>query len=380
MIAALALATALGVSPSPAPSIARARAVLVGHDFPVTDETQPDRPDYDLTFTRAQSASLRADRRHGGNTFTFEGTARDLVSGTDVSVRFTFAPPRRLTRFRGPPANLTQPAFPIRATFYYGWYPEAWSRAAIYPYTRFHPSLGFYELDEPDVVSSQLAALRYGNLDAAVFSWWGADGYPPTDPRFHRFLAASRATPFRWAAYYEREGYADPSVEQIRADLRYLRDQYASAPAYLRVGDRFVVFVYGGAADSCETARRWAEANTVGAYIVLSGFGGYRDCPWQPQAWHQYSADRAAYALAPDAFMISPGFDEAASQAPALARDPARWRENIAAMVASEAPWQLVISFNEWAEGTSVESAREWATSSGHGAYLDALHEGLPLK
>jgi hypothetical protein len=43
-------------------------------------------------------------------------------------------------------------------------------------------------------------------------------------------------------------------------------------------------------------------------------------------------------------------------------------------MIASGAPWQLIATFNEWGEGTAVESAQEWATSSGYGAYLDALH------
>ena len=42
--------------------------------------------------------------------------------------------------------------------------------------------------------------------------------------RFGRYLAAARTTPFRWAIYYEREGYANPSVETIRADLEYIRD------------------------------------------------------------------------------------------------------------------------------------------------------------
>ena len=43
-------------------------------------------------------------------------------------------------------------------------------------------------------------------------------------------------------------------------------------------------------------------------------------------------------------------------------------------MIRSRARWQLVTTFNEWPEGTAVESAREWATPSGKGAYLDALH------
>jgi hypothetical protein len=36
--------------------------------------------------------------------------------------------------------------------------------------------------------------------------------------------------------------------------------------------------------------------------------------------------------------------------------------------------WQIVTSFNEWGEGTSVEGAREWASASGFGTYLDILH------
>jgi len=45
-------------------------------------------------------------------------------------------------------------------------------------------------------------------------------------------------------------------------------------------------------------------------------------------------------------------------------------------MVTSGQSWQLITSFNEWGEGTSVEGATQWATPSGQGAYLDALHAG----
>jgi hypothetical protein len=43
-------------------------------------------------------------------------------------------------------------------------------------------------------------------------------------------------------------------------------------------------------------------------------------------------------------------------------------------MNASPLPWHLVETFNEWGEGTAIESAQEWSTPSGYGAYLDALH------
>lgn len=367
---------------APGPAVARApwtlsaaRAALAGRSFFVTDASQPDQPDYELSFTRRQAAALRlVDGR-----LSFAGIGHDGLTDADVFVRFDLRRPGRIARFRGPAADLSQPSFPIRAAFYYAWYPEAWSRWSIFPYTRFQPSLGLYDTDEAQVVRAHLDALRYGHLTAAIYSWWGPAGYPPTDVRFWRYLAAARTTPFRWALYYEREGYDDPSVTTIRSDLEYIRDLYAWKPAYLKVDGRFVVFVYGGAGDTCDSlATRWHEANTVGAYVVLKAFDGYRSCAAQPEGWHEYSADRPEYDLGSDAFMISPGFDEAGSPAPRLARDPARWRDDVAAMAASDARWQLVLSFNEWAEGTSVESAAEWATPSGFGTYLDVMHEVLP--
>jgi hypothetical protein len=47
-------------------------------------------------------------------------------------------------------------------------------------------------------------------------------------------------------------------------------------------------------------------------------------------------------------------------------------------MVASRARFQLVTTFNEWGEGTAVESARQWQSGSGFGSYLDTLHATLP--
>jgi glycosyl hydrolase family 99 len=357
---------------SPKWSLEHARHVLTTRTFAVTDTSQPDRPDYELVFSRLASKSLRKG-------FAFAGVAHDTLTDADVRVRFTFKRPGRITAFRGPSADTAQPVFPIHAAFYYAWYPEAWFRDPVYPYSRFGPSLDYYSASDAHVVRVHTDALLYAHLDAGIYSWWGRDGYPPTDQRFWRYLLAARATPLRWAIYYEREGYANPSVEQIRSDLEYIRDTYATSPAYLKVDGRFVVYVYGSAEESCDaTAARWGSANTVDAYVVLKAFDGFRACRAQPDAWHQYSAALPEYDFAPDAFMIAPGFDEWGESEPRLGRDLPRWRGDIAAMVASNARWQLVLTFNEWPEGTAVESARQWATPSGYGAYLDALHETLP--
>jgi hypothetical protein len=349
-------------------TLAQARHMLAAKTYAVTDTTQPDRPRYVLKLT--------PDTLRRG--FVYDGNAFDTLTDTTLPVRFRFERPGRIVGFRGPPADTTQPAFPIRAAFYYAWYPEAWWRDPVFPYSRFHPSLDYYSAVDARIVRDHTDALLYAHLNAGIYSWWGVDGYPPTDLRFWRYLAAARATPLRWAIYYEWEGYGNPSVDKIRADLEYIRDTYAARPAYLKVDGRFVVYVYGDPSDGCDMAARWRAANTVGAYVVLKAFAGFRDCAAQPDAWHQYSAALPEYDLLPDSFMIAPGFDERTESEPRLTRDLTRWRTDVTDMLASNARWQLVLTFNEWPEGTSVESAREWATPSGYGAYLDALHQLLP--
>jgi hypothetical protein len=216
--------------------------------------------------------------------------------------------------------------------------------------------------------------MEYGNIDAGIASWWGQG--TKTDLRFPALLSTTDAmgSSLRWAIYYEPEGQGDPTVSQITDDLTYIRDQYASDPAYLRIDGRFVVFVYADPLDSCSMADRWMQANTVDAYIVLKVFPGYRTCTSQPDGWHQYSPAVAESSQAGYSFTIGPGFWKANEAAPRLPRDLTAWNQNIRDMIASGAPFQLITTFNEWGEGTAVESADEWTTPSGYGAYLDALH------
>ena len=264
----------------------------------------------------------------------------------------------------------TQPSFPIRAAFYYPWFPEAWNQQGFNPFTNYNPSLGFYDASQT-VTRQHIAAMQYGGIQAGIASWWGQGS--KTDTHIPGLLQAAAGTNFRWSIYYENESQGDPSVAQLTNDLTYLRDKYGNDPSFLRINGKFVIFVYADGADACGMADRWTQANTVGAYIVLKVFSGYRNCATQPDSWHQYSPAVASDSQRGFSYAIAPGFWKK-GDAVRLARDLNRWNQNVRDMVASGAPWQLVTTFNEWGEGTSVESAREWETGSGYGAYLDALH------
>lgn len=265
----------------------------------------------------------------------------------------------------------SQPSLPMRLAFYYPWFPRNWMQNGVYPYTNYHPSLGYYSSSNVTVIKNHIAAMQYGNIVGAIASWWGQDS--EEDSNFALVLAATGGTGFKWSTYYEPEGYSNPSVDQIRSDLTYLLSHYASDPSYLRINGRFVVFVYASAGDGCEMADRWKQANTVGALTVLKVFSGYRNCVSQPDSWHQYGPAVAADSQAPYAYTVSPGFWKV-GEMPRLSRDLVRWQQNIRSMITSGAAFELVTTFNEWGEGTSVEGATEWETASGYGAYLDALH------
>jgi hypothetical protein len=273
----------------------------------------------------------------------------------------------------------------LRLAFYYPWLPDHWQENGIYPLTHYHPALGYYDSSDAIVIRKHIDAMQYARIDAAIASWWGRDNRYGTDVALRRILKESRDSGFRWAVYYEWEGPVDniprdPSRSEIVSDLDYLYANFANDPSYLHIDGRWVLFVYSDDTDGCGMVSRWTEAmaSHPEAYVVLRVFHGYTSCAAQPDGWHQYSVNAYGFDSQQDysyySYTIQPGFWSAVKDCPRLERDLARWKENIRNMISSGATFQLVSTFNEWGEGTPVESATEWATPSGYGAYLDALH------
>ena len=98
-------------------------------------------------------------------------------------------------------------AFPIRAAFYYPWYPENLSQAGDSHYT---PSAGDYSVDNPSTVDRQIKDMQYAGLQAGIESWWGQG--TREDKRLPLLMSEAAKLGFSWSAYYEQEGYSDPSA------------------------------------------------------------------------------------------------------------------------------------------------------------------------
>ena len=259
----------------------------------------------------------------------------------------------------------------ITAAFYYAWY-----HGNVDP-SRYHPTLAPYETLDPATIKKHIEQMRYGGIQAAIASWWGASD--KTNDALSLELAASEGTPFKWSIYYELEGdqFPNQSVEQLRASLQYLYDRFASHPNYLRVDGRPVIFVWPDPTDRCEMVSRWAQANSMGFHVVQKRFPGYAACGVQPNSWHEYSPDHFSIEVKPWSYSVGPGFWYYNEPGARLARNPGAFESAVRSMATSTAMWKLVTTFNEWHEGTAVEPAAEWASPSGYGVYLDILHSVL---
>lgn len=268
----------------------------------------------------------------------------------------------------------TNVALPARAAFYYPWFPETWSVNGVH--VSYNPLLGYYDSSSQSVVDTHIHALDYDGVKVAIASWWG-QGTHSESTRIPLLLSRTQAlgSNLKWALYYESEGTSDPTVAQIQSDLSYIKSNYASSSSYAYVNNKPVIFVYNANDTTCAIADKWAQANTgYNFYIDLKVFSGYKTCATQPDSWHQYSPAAATDSQPGYSYSISPGFWRADEATPRLARDPTRWQSNVSSMKASNAPWQLVTTFNEWGEGTAVEAAQEWTSASGYGTYQDVLH------
>lgn len=265
--------------------------------------------------------------------------------------------------------------FPIRGAFYYPWYPSTWHVDGHRAH--YNTSLGMYSSGDPAVADAHIDAMDYGKIQLSIASWWG----PGTNLDRARLTmlmdeTVAQKSPLKWTIYHEDERDYDPTPEELRKDFDYLKKWFAWHEAWAHIDGKPVIFVYNES--GCDVASRWMQASRGEWYVVLKLFGGFEDCPDQPESWHQYGVGKQDGVVhnPGHSFVVSPGFWKADTDIPLLKRlTGTQFCQNTKNMDASGEPWQLIVSFNEAGEGTLIEPSPDWKSDSGYGDYLDCLHE-----
>eukprot|EP00980_Cylindrotheca_fusiformis_P012157 scaffold2939_cov123-Cylindrotheca_fusiformis.AAC.1 len=264
--------------------------------------------------------------------------------------------------------------FPVRGIFYYAWYPQTWkvSSGAL---AKYESDLGYYLSGDPEVAESHIDQLEYGNIDVGIISWFGP-GSNLDIARITQLLDKTfdRKSQLKWTVYYEDEWKHDPTHEELKADLSYLKKWFAWHPTWAVVDGKPLIYIWNES--DCEVIKRWMEATNGEWYVIPKLFSNYKDCPVQPDDWHQYGPASVYQRFKGHSVSISPGFWHAAEDTARLPRlSKSEWCANVQKMVNSREPWQLITTFNEAGEGTGVEAtALHWPSESGYGYYLDCLH------
>ena len=292
--------------------------------------------------------------------------------------------------------------------YWYPWY-GADGRHWLEGY-RGTPLLGEYDSADVAVIQQQIAwASEYG-VDFFAASWWGQGEFEDAvigGP----FLEALEGNDLRFAILYEAPGLLgmadgkiqvdDATVRQrLIRDLTYLARSFLDHPAYLRVEDRPVVFIYLTRAFSGDVQEvldevRAAVVDEVGVDPFIIGDEVY----WQAPAVHRlapldgvtaynmhtsvagiadgfadkvrdkYASWARAAAAEGVAFVpdVIPGFDDTEVRPeaahPVIPRRPELFATQLEdALELANGPVRMVMitSWNEWHEDTSIEPSESF--------------------
>src|SRR5206468_6700401 len=77
--------------------------------------------------------------------------------------------PLSLLAARPTNAQAAAPTFPIRAAFYYPWFPETWGPVSN-RYTHYTPTLGYYNSSDAATIDDHIARMEYAGINVGIAS------------------------------------------------------------------------------------------------------------------------------------------------------------------------------------------------------------------
>jgi hypothetical protein len=276
--------------------------------------------------------------------------------------------------------------------FYYDWYanPKVSGEWAHWPEGTAHqPLQGRYDSHDGKVVEQQLDEMKSAGITGLIVSWWRRGDFQ--DQGMPLVLATAGRIGLKVSLYYETaKPRQAPTPKATADDLLDVMARYGNHPAWLRVRNKPVVFVYSRSLNELRLSG-WVEVITrvnrryrggvffVGDEIskasakVFDGIHSYNPTSQtanmtidQIRAWAHVTYPKwvAAAGKRISSVTVIPGYDDTkldrAVPRPTTSRYGGEtyrvlWEEAIAA----NPDWVLITSWNEWHEGSEIEPSKE---------------------
>jgi len=313
--------------------------------------------------------------------------------------------PRRLeaqgtSLFRQAVTEQAAPVPKVVLAFYYPWYGNPafsgrwvhWTDVDDVNHTignaTHYPELGAYDSHDPELVAEHVDEACQVGLTGFIVSWWGRGTFE--DQAVPLLLDTALRCGLQISIYFETVPGAVPTPDDALNDVLYLLQNYGSHPAWLRVADKPVIFVYSRAIGQIgldgwqqvidETNQLYpggalfiGDRITAQAAQVFDGIHTYNPTG---QTAHRTTDEIRVWAQATfpqwiatagdriSCVTIIPGYDDSKLGRPDPRPITDRWdgetyRVLWEEAIAADPNWILITSWNEWHEGSEIEPSFE---------------------
>ncbi|MEX1018281.1 MAG: endo-1,3-alpha-glucanase family glycosylhydrolase [Litorilinea sp.] len=265
--------------------------------------------------------------------------------------------------------------------FYYSWFDEnTWT----YDKLSDMPSEQYVSRDR-GIMGRHIDQAQGAGIDAFLVAWYGpAGGTNQTEPNLAAMLDEAAARGFKIGILFETDGPFFSGVGDVTTALQHAQNTHFNHPAYLKVDGRPVVYFWRPTTYGVDTWRNvrsqsdpsytniWISEGVNTAYLdVFDGHHLYSNT-WNPPADlhgvnRRYANEVAAARdrLGSYKFWVAtvmPGYNDVKIRAGAggFAQDRqggAYYTRSWDAAIASNPNWIVINSFNEWPEGSYIESS-----------------------
>lgn len=302
-------------------------------------------------------------------------------------ILFAYVDPSEAPVIQPSPTSTSSPSEPLPEkmvwAYYYGWYQP------LYPWMWWndprwidHPVDRYNSMDI-NVIQNQISQAKSAGIDGFVVLWLGIDNVG-NSKQLNLLLQAAAKENFKVIVSYE----FPQSINKSISDLEYLLVNFSNRPAYMRVENEPVVFLFNNA--DLGSAKVWQdifnslEKMGLHGFFVSSGYsvddlsvfdGIFEYSPREPSFYTAFNQEFGSYLQKhPEATKlwvasVMPGFDNTPNVTAGVDTykfiDPQNgqyYRQSLQTAIDSGAPWILICTWNEYTENTEIEPSEKLGT------------------